>query len=181
MALALSVSAHAGNVELTVDPGFFGGSAHDFTFDSNWSNFGSSPYAFMTFTGGVTDTITYEKGSFTFNGFSLNARPWDGYNENLPDQSPGYLLNYSLKDINGIVITTGQVNLLSGNAFQTVSASVSGVHSIEFSSDNSNTASFFPRLKSIDYVAAVPEPETYAMLLLGLAAVGAAARRRKRA
>lgn len=175
---AISGAVHAANVDLDVPAGFTGGSAHDFTFGDTWQNLGTSPWAFMDFYNGMTNTLIYEKGSFTFDSMSLNARPWDGYNDNIPDQPNSHQLLVSFLDIDGKIITNGQIELISGDTFQQLSMHVEGVHAIYF---NTPTAvQLFPRLRSIDLQPSSPVPEapTYAMLLAGLAAVSWAARRR---
>lgn len=174
---AITGAAHAANVDLNVPAGFAGGSAHDFTFGDTWLNLGSSPWAFMNFYEGKTNTLVYEKGSFNFDGMRLNARPWDGYNDQDPNQ-PDYLLTFSFLDLGGKIITQGQINLASSNDFQQMTMHVEGVHAIYF--DTPIAMQFFPRLKSIDMEPSSPVPEapTYAMLLAGLAAVSWSARRR---
>lgn len=175
---AISGTAHAATVELDVPAGFTGGSAHDFTFSNTWLNLGTSPWAFMSFIEGKTNSLIYEKGSFNFDGMSLNARPWDGYNDHLPDQADSHLLTVSFSDLNGKIIASSQIDLASSDNFQQLTLHVEGVHAIYF-----NTAAavqLFPRLRSLEMEPSSPVPENpaYALLLAGLVTMGWSARRR---
>ncbi|MYM66332.1 choice-of-anchor E domain-containing protein [Pseudoduganella sp. FT55W] len=75
----------------------------------------------------------------------------------------------------------------TGTATSTMSAGVSGTATSLVTGTSGNTRSLvLPKLDAYakvtyNYVSAVPEPETYAMLLAGLGLVGVVARRRKSA
>jgi hypothetical protein len=179
IATAFCATAHANTVQLDVPAGFFGGSAHDFTFGETWSNYGSSPWAFMNFYEDRVNTLVYEKGVFDFSGMNLNARPWDGWGDHGQAGAPAHQLMFAFKDLAGNVIASGQVALAESNDFQHIAQSVQGVHSIEFLT--AAPEQFFPRLQSIDLTPfnPVPEAQTYAMLLAGLALLATRGKRRQ--
>ncbi|RZT10158.1 PEP-CTERM protein-sorting domain-containing protein [Duganella sp. CF402] len=75
----------------------------------------------------------------------------------------------------------GTVNNSAGGNWQTVSYTLLGTGNIEALSFRAigTSDSLGTSLDNVSLTAAVPEPETYAMLLAGLGLVGFAARRRK--
>jgi hypothetical protein len=84
--------------------------------------------------------------------------------------------------LNGTEIASG-VGFGSWHDFNASSGFVSGQNSLEFVVTNYGQSYGNPTGLRVEFasssIAAVPEPETYAMLLGGLALVGAVARRRK--
>jgi hypothetical protein len=173
LAVGLSAGAQASTTQLIVPQGFNGGSYSGFTFSGNWLSLGD-PIGIISFYEGASSTLTYNSGSFDFTGFSLNGRPWNGYNDHFPVDLPGNPdMTMTFKDINGNTLATGSINLAASDNFVTFSQNVKGVHSIEFSAQASQ---FFVRVAS---VSMVPEAETYAMMLAGLALLGAIRRKAK--
>ena len=104
-----------------------------------------------------------------------------------------YTLTFQFQDRPGVATSSqglevywgnslvGTVNNSLGGNWQTVSYALTGTGNIEaltFKAIGSND-SLGTSLDAVSLTAAVPEPETYAMLLAGLGLVGFAARRRK--
>ncbi|WP_373986759.1 PEP-CTERM sorting domain-containing protein [Duganella sp. BuS-21] len=167
-----SGAAMADTVNFSVAPGFSGGSVNGFTFSSNWQNYGygGSTEPFMEWYD-QAHSVVYDAGTFNFTGMSVSGWPWANYGGGY-----GTTLNFDFKNASGTVIASGSLEAPLSNSFIQYNQSVNGVHEIYFHATNG----FWPRLASIDTVAAVPEPETYAMLLAGLGLVGFAARRKQR-
>ncbi|TFW21827.1 hypothetical protein E4L98_12910 [Duganella callida] len=172
LAVGLSAGAQASTVKLDTPPGFTGGTVGDFTYGGHWTTLFDAP--FVSFYDGGVSTLTYDPGTFDFSGISLNGRPWNGYNSTFPFPEDHPNLTLTFKDINGNVLSTGSIYLGDTDQFSTLTQSVAGVHSIEFSAPQSQ---FFVRVAS---VSLVPEADTYAMLLAGLALVGAVTRRARK-
>jgi len=84
--------------------------------------------------------------------------------------------------LNGVTIATG-TGFTSWHEFGATSGFVAGVNSLDFVLTNFAQGSGNPAGLRVEFtesnIAAVPEPETYAMLLAGMGLVGFAARRRK--
>lgn len=90
--------------------------------------------------------------------------------------------NQGYVQLNGATISTG-VNLSSPTSFAASSGFVAGMNTLDFFVTNLAQGSGNPtgvRVEFLDSyaVAAVPEPESWALIISGLAVVGAIARRR---
>jgi hypothetical protein len=164
-----SGAAMADTVNFSVAPDFAGGSVNGFTFSSNWRNNAPSTEPYMEWYD-QAHSVVYDAGTFNFTGMSVSGWPWTNYYGGF-----GNTLNFDFKNASGTVIASGSLTAPMSNSFTQYNQSVDGVHEIYFYATNG----FWPRLASID-VAAVPEPETYAMMLAGLGLVGFAARRKQR-
>jgi hypothetical protein len=88
--------------------------------------------------------------------------------------TPASDINFTLADLNGssLIIQNGLLDA----AYTPAPFQLSGPLTLTISGMSGATASYSG---SINVTSAVPEPETYAMLLAGLGLVGFAARRRK--
>lgn len=90
--------------------------------------------------------------------------------------------NQGYVQLNGVTISTG-VNLSSPTSFAASSGFVAGMNTLDFFVTNFAQGSGNPtgvRVEFLDSyaVAAVPEPESWALIVAGLAVVGAISRRR---
>lgn len=163
-------NASASTVTFNVESGFAGGSVNGFTFSEYWRSNGSSPEPYMEFYD-RSHSVSFDAGTFTFAGMSLNARPWAGYRF-------GYgTVTFDFKDSAGAIIATNSMVLPDSDTFVAFNQTVEGVHEIYFHP----TGGFWPRLASIDVGAAtaVPEPASMAMLVTGLGLMGFMTRRRR--
>lgn len=194
MALLLAVGgmspvmAATSTVSFSTSSDFTGGSLNGFTFEKSqdpftelWTvNDAGTPYM-VDYT--QSHVISYDRGSFDFTSISLSGLPWDDYPA-FGDENTQ--LNLLFKDKTGALIDSASFTLSLINGFQTLTKSVANVHSIEFSpwggeaADGSWVAGVYPRVASITMTSPVPEPETYAMLLLGLVTMAGRARLRFR-
>lgn len=77
---------------------------------------------------------------------------------------------------NVLASTTDSDNKIYGVSGPVLQFNIAGIHSVVISSDNGTVG--FDNLQ-YGVLTAVPEPETYAMLLAGLSLIGAAVKRRK--
>lgn len=73
--------------------------------------------------------------------------------------------------------TSDTDNKVFGVSGPVLTFSMAGIHSVIISGDNGTVG--FDQLEFGTLSPAIPEPETYALMLVGLAAIGAAARRRQ--
>ncbi|MYM65302.1 PEP-CTERM sorting domain-containing protein [Pseudoduganella sp. FT55W] len=171
LAAGLSAGAQAATYDLTTYPGFTGGTYGDFTYDGKWVAFFDAPI--ISFYDVNVSTLTYDAGTLDFSSISLNGRPWDGYGSGMP---PGVspTLTLTFKGLDGGVLATKSVVLEDNDTFNSITASVHGVHSIDFSIPAA--AQYFVRVAS---VSAVPEAETYAMMLAGLGLLAVVRRKRQ--
>ena len=192
MALLLTVAsmsqamASASTVSFSASSDFTGGSLNGFTFEKSQDRFtdlwavNDAGTLFMN-EYSQSHEISYDQGSFDFTSISLSGLPWENYPVVGDENS---LLNVLFKDVAGNKIDSASFNLSLTNEFQTFSKSVANVHSIEFAplggytADGGWVSGTWPRVASITMTSPVPEPETYAMLLLGLAAMAGRVRRR---
>ena len=140
--------------------------------DASWLN-SSSYYNFTNMAAGATLIVNFSGDSASFTG---GYQAFDGYN---------VLFNFA--DATSLTIGTGfQANVLAPNASVTGGSGVIN-GSVVVSNWNSavqiNANHYFAAtdVAGLTLAAAVPEPETYAMLLAGLGLVGFTARRRQRA
>ena len=194
MALLLAVGgmsqamASTSTVSFSASPDFTGGSVNGFTFEKSqdlltdlWAVNDARTLYMTDYT--QSHVITYDQGSFDFTSISLNGLPGPGVDYTLfGDENT--LLNVLFRDTAGNLLDTASFDLSLTDEFQTFTKSVANVHSIEFAPLGGNTADggwvsgTWPRVASITMTSPVPEPETYAMLLLGLAAMAGRVRRR---
>jgi hypothetical protein len=90
--------------------------------------------------------------------------------------------NVGVVKLNGTQIGSSN-SFSSWSAFSANSGFLSGINTLEFLVTNTQQAGGNPTGLRVEFatsaVAAVPEPETYAMLLVGLGLMGTIARRRK--
>ena len=140
--------------------------------DASWLN-SSSYYNFTNMAAGATLIVNFSGDSASFTG---GYQAFDGYN---------VLFNFA--DATSLTIGTGfQANVLAPNASVTGGSGVIN-GSVVVNNWNSavqiNANHYFAAtdVAGLNLAAAVPEPETYAMLLAGLGLVGFVARRRKSA
>ncbi|MGL4206022.1 MAG: PEP-CTERM sorting domain-containing protein [Aeromonadaceae bacterium] len=195
MALLLAVGgmsqamATTSTVSFSASSDFTGGSLNGFTFEQD-----SDPYRTSWRVDPQTGTpfmenyelghvISYDKGSYDFTAISLSGLAWDDLSV-MGDENT--LLNVVFKDAAGNKIDSATFNLSLTNEFQTFSKSVANVHSLEFAplggniaADGSWVGGSWPRVGSITMTSPVPEPETYALLLLGLVAMAGRVRLRR--
>ena len=104
-----------------------------------------------------------------------------------------YLLSYDLSAYNGFD-NIGVLNVSVGTAFETLTGTAGGYshQTLSFAADSlATTLKFenayptsdwynYPHLDNVSVTAAVPEPETYALMLTGLGIMGWVVRRKKR-
>ena len=193
MALLLSVggvsqaSAATTTVNFSAPAGFVGGSLNGFTFEqgsdpylTSWSVDPQDGTPFME-SYDLSHVISYDKGSYDFTAISLSGLPWENYPV-VGDKNT--LLNVLFRDTAGNLLDTDSFDLSLTDEFQTFTKSVANVHSIEFAplggytADDVWVSGTWPRVASITMTSPVPEPETYALMLVGLAALAGRARRR---
>lgn len=175
-----SASAYATTVTTYLPAGQSGGSYGGFTY-TNFSSLFDVPIVKPLYQS-VRSSVSYDAGAFDYHGITLNFLPYElsGSGSIGWDFRP-YDVTLTFKDINGAVIDTTSVLLEGTSADQSFAKDVLGVHEIVFStSDPSANYYMIPRFVALN-ISAVPEPETYAMLLAGLALAGVASRRRKAA
>lgn len=161
-----------------------------------------------TSSGGATEGLTYTltlndeaAGSFTLDIAGINVAGVDleGGRTFLEDLSFSPPTGYTSAMLGSIAATDGGLNANGCNGtgnffcFDGVHQAVNGsTMSLDFTVNASSFEGYVPHLKvdwdgsknnynliSADMVAAVPEPETYAMFIAGLGAMGFVARRRK--
>lgn len=165
-----------------------------FTGSLNTSNYGGFTWSNFSVTNAATSTSGYHNGTVSgtnvafnafsnpasfsnANGFTLNNAFFTGaWNDGVSVHVVGTGSSSYTKDFT--VNTSGPTNVVfnwSGLTSVTVSSS-GGVHHDGYAGNGSHVA-----MDNLTINAPVPEPETYAMMIVGLAALGAVARRRKAA
>lgn len=201
-AALIGSSAHAAS-NLIIDGGFdIGASYGDYNYANNFhgSMTGKgSPWSFTDASGVVnhagawggvasTSTVAFIQN---YNGFAANTPT---VSQSFNSSATSYTVTFDLAQrpgnhesvqvtLDGQVLSGGLLTPAS-SAISSYSYTVSGLsgsnHTLQFKGVNNSGAydsSLF--LDNVSVTAAVPEPETYAMLMAGLAMVGAVARRRK--
>jgi PEP-CTERM motif len=101
--------------------------------------------------------------SFTFNNYGTNSYP---NNSNFAAYGPG-----------NTFISSGDLGNVNG--FSLVSVTGSGITDLKISNGTLGNSDWMFGVGELTYTSAVPEPSTWAMLLLGFAGVGFMAYRRK--
>lgn len=175
-----SASAYATNVTTYLPAGQKAGSYGGFTY-SNFSSLYDVPIV-ASLNQSVRSSVSYDAGAFNYHGITLNFLPFElGGSGSIGWDFRPYDVTLTFKDINGGVIDTTSVLLQGSSLDQSFAKDVFGVHEIVFSTSDP-TANYYmmPRFVALN-ISAVPEPETYAMLLAGLVLAGVAGRRRKAA
>ncbi len=126
------------------------------------------------FVDGTTSTIDFlNGGDFNFQGFSVaNLLPVSNTTIDTlnPDARPDAYSWIKIRSAN-----TAQ-NLTPGTAFAPVATTTGGISASQLGLITTNSSG--AQLVNVLAVSAVPEPETYAMMLAGLALIGFSARRR---
>jgi hypothetical protein len=175
LASLFCTGAMATEVFMTPDPGQAKGTTNGFSYD-NLMSIGGTPFMFN---GGDGTKLTYDAGAFNYGGATLNFTPWDlGGSGSIGWDASPYSVFMTFKDVSGHIIGTDTLDMHFTGLNQTFLKKVYGVHEIDFSLAAGEQRT--PRLFSLD-VSPVPEPETYGMLIAGLAALGLIARRNKAA
>lgn len=126
-----------------------------------------------------TDTITFNQATFIYD-FQMNYQPWQDYGLN-PAERNGWLVDIKAYDSNNSLLWSQSVDLAYtandwGN-WKTVSVNTANVSLLSFG-PTGGTNGYWPSIDNMR-INAVPEPETYAMLLAGLGLIAGIARRRK--
>lgn len=172
---ATSISSAGTVVTFRVPDSFSGGSVEGFTFSPNWQAtdvygrpYGSINAPFMQWFDQV-HTITFDDGQFNFESISLGGSPYNDYYGGINGGTA--VVNMHFFGIDGTLIEDNKFSLPTDNDFYSFTKDIAGVHMISF-----DHAFYWPRLNSVT-TSAVPEPKAYAMLLVGLAVLGASTRR----
>lgn len=142
----------------------------DISASAPWSGTGpaySGSFAGLNNWGGTGELTLSGGGTFSFQ--NLWIRSWYGYSTDA--NVSGWF--------NGVEV--GSVSSGIGDSWTNIVGNFSNIDSLHFSTSNSGSPSFFlvDNITLNSPIAAVPEPETYAMLLVGLGFLGFTARRRK--
>lgn len=124
-----------------------------------------------------TDTIT-------FNGFSAGAAAVGGFffrsNVNGLSTATAATINIRATDSLGAVVTQAQVNPANTSFVGFVSNGNISSLQVFVGTQATGTNGVWPTVNNLTVAAAVPEPESYALMLAGLSLVGWLARRRQR-
>lgn len=128
--------------------------------------------------GTTTGTLTFDVGSTQFFGSTTIWNYGTGCcGEGRSTKDLG--ISYSNDGVNYTNFTNVQLSQPQGNPFAGETFGLNfNARYVQFGL-NSNYGDSYTGLSEVKFTAAVPEPETYAMLLAGLGLMGAVARRRK--
>lgn len=195
LAVSSFVSAHAAPISGLVNTGSFASGSQDTNYVLNGSGFGYVSYdnawpinpwigntadsKWITPTAHQADSLdpvsngTYSWTlSFDLTGFRASSASFSG--QFAAD-------NAAVVKLNGVTIGTSN-GFTSYSSFAAHSGFNAGVNTLQFELTNYAQGSGNPAGLRVEFlqsnVAAVPEPETYAMLLAGLGLIGSIARRR---
>ncbi|WP_295998314.1 PEP-CTERM sorting domain-containing protein [Rugamonas sp.] len=161
-----SASAMADTVLLTLPGGASGGSSNGFSL-SGFTSLGSTPIIFDS------ASLSYDAGSFDFGGLTMIGQPMNyGGSGGLGQDHSDFTVSLTFRNLGGQVMSSEAFTLSGSGSLQTYLTSVAGVHEVDISTGGRGS-----QLLSLE-VSAVPEPETYAMLFVGLGLLGAVARAR---
>lgn len=123
---------------------------------------GTDFLAFNNYVGGITGVE-----QINFSSLQSAVSIWAA-------NSNGGTISLTAYDTNGATVATSTIN--SSSVWQQLSVSGLGIASVRITPQNAVYA-----VDDLSFTGAVPEPETYAMVVGGLAVLGAAMRRRKAA
>lgn len=199
----IGAQAHAAPVNLISDGGFDVGAslgAYNYANGFHGSMTGKgSPWTFIGGTG-VANHASAWGGLATVETVAF-IQNYNGFNPVVPTVSQSfnssassYTVTFDLAQrpgnhesvqvsLDGNILSGGVLTPADSNASHysyTVSGLTGGSHTLQFKGVNNTSASDSTLfLNNVSVTAAVPEPETYAMMMAGLAMVGVVARRRK--
>jgi hypothetical protein len=197
LAASSFLSAHAASITGLVNTGTFASGAQDTHYSLNGTGYGYvsndtdwpiNPWIANTSTSKwITPTASQgESLDPTTNGTYSWTLSFDltGYNASTASFTGQFAAdNGATVKLNGSVIGTSD-SFTSYSSFAALSGFKAGVNTLEFVVTNYAQGSGNPTGLRVEFlqsnVAAVPEPETYAMLLAGLGLMGGIARRRAR-
>ena len=195
LAASSILSAHAASISGLVNTGSFASGSQDTNYVLNGSGFGYVSYdnswpvnpwigntaasKWITPTANQADSLDpVSNGTYSWTlSFNLN-----GFNASTANFSGQFAAdNAAVVKLNGTVIGTSS-GFTSYSSFAANSGFNAGANTLEFVLTNYAQGSGNPAGLRVEFlqsnVAAVPEPETYAMLLAGLGLIGSIARRR---
>jgi PEP-CTERM motif len=167
----LTAGANLGSGPLTRSAGSLGYSAAVGPTSDIFYGAGTSTDSWLT-TNNATDTVTFS--GFAPGVFAAGANVFNS-------------------NISGDFLRRGAITLAAADATSTASQTVrfprtttfigfisdSALTSVSLTATSGPNATVWPTMNNLTLATAVPEPETYALMLAGLAAVGFLARRRK--